>query len=322
MLLHGPEARSLHGVWALVTGVATAAAVAWYLAVSAGTSWAWPSGGSLPGLVTGVTGGLLIAFEMLLWPRKALRRYRLGRTKYWMAAHIWLGLLTLPLLLLHGRFHFHVATSTLAAVLLWLLVLVFASGVFGLYLQNRIPRLLLEAVPAETIHSQIPRVLAQFREEADVLVAVTCGRGADAPPGSAEPDPTFLVSARVRQVGRTQGKVAETAVALAWVPGAEALEVFYRLTVEPFLSDVPPVDSPLLSARETAVLFDELKLQLPPGAHPAAGRLLDLCDQRRQFGDQLRLHRWLHAWLVGHFALSIALVVLMLVHTYLALRYL
>jgi hypothetical protein len=35
-----------------------------------------------------------------------------------MTAHLWLGLLTVPLLVLHGDFHFNLATSTLAAVLM------------------------------------------------------------------------------------------------------------------------------------------------------------------------------------------------------------
>ena len=70
-------------------------------------SWTWPGGGSPPGFAYGVLGGGIILFEMLLWPRKSLwRGWRLGRTKLWMTAHIWLGLLTLPLLLLHGGFHF------------------------------------------------------------------------------------------------------------------------------------------------------------------------------------------------------------------------
>ena len=49
---------------------------------------------SPPGFAYGVSGGAIILFEMLLWPRKSLwRGWRLGRTKLWMTAHIWLGLL-------------------------------------------------------------------------------------------------------------------------------------------------------------------------------------------------------------------------------------
>ena len=87
-----------------------------------------PAAAARPVSFSVCSGGAIILFEMLLWPRKSLwRGWRLGRTKLWMTAHIWLGLLTIPLLLLHGGFHFSLTTSTLAAVLMWLLVLVVAQ---------------------------------------------------------------------------------------------------------------------------------------------------------------------------------------------------
>ena len=51
-------------------------------------------------------------------------------------------------------------------------------------------------------------------------------------------------------------------------------------------------------------------------------RRYSLCDQRRQFDLQSRMHFWLHAWLGVHVALSVALTVLMIVHAVLALEYL
>ena len=74
---------------------ATAAAVVGYIAYGFSSgSWSQPGGGSPPGFAYGVAGGAIILFEMLLWPRKSLwRGWRLGRTKLWMTAHIWLGLL-------------------------------------------------------------------------------------------------------------------------------------------------------------------------------------------------------------------------------------
>src|SRR5262249_33896801 len=132
---------------------------------------------SPPGFALGVFGGSIILFEMLLWPRKSLLRgFRLGRTKVWMTAHIWLGLLTGPLLLMHGEFNFNLSSATLATLLIWLLVLVVVSGVFGLVLQNIVLRLMLEQVPAETIYAQIDHVLDQYRAEAARVVEMTCGR--------------------------------------------------------------------------------------------------------------------------------------------------
>lgn len=145
MLIFDRENWSSHRPWCLAIAATTLAAAAWYLVYGFGSgSWNWPGGGSPPGFAYGVLGGMIILFEMLLWPRKYWwRGWRLGRTKLWMTAHLWLGLLTLPLLLLHGGFHFNLATSTLAAVLMWLLVIVVGSGVFGAAVQNVVPRLML-----------------------------------------------------------------------------------------------------------------------------------------------------------------------------------
>ena len=108
MLLFDRDNWPKHVAWAAFTVVVTLAAISWYLLVGFRSgAWHWPGGSSPPGLTFGVAGGSIIIFEMLLWPRKSLwRGLRLGRTKTWMMAHIWLGLLTFPLLLLHGRFHF------------------------------------------------------------------------------------------------------------------------------------------------------------------------------------------------------------------------
>jgi hypothetical protein len=324
MLIFDRENWPYHRSWCVATTAATAAAVAWYVAygLSSG-SWTWPGGGSPPGFAYGVLGGGIILFEMLLWPRKSLwRGWRLGRTKLWMTAHIWLGLLTLPLLVLHGGFHFNPASSTLAAVLMWLLVIVVVSGAFGVAVQNIVPRLMLERVPAETIASQIGHVLAQYRDEAERLVRATCGRPPTA--GSAEADgeaPAFVAVETVRQVGRAQGKVVQLGVEAVFVPESEPLLAFYRELVDPYLRAKSGTGLPLGSPRRAEALFQALKGRLRVEAHPAADRLANLCDQRRQFDLQARLHGWLFTWLGIHVAISVALFLLMIVHIFLALKY-
>jgi hypothetical protein len=244
-----------------------------------------------------------------------------------MAAHIWLGLLSLPLLLLHGGFHFSLSASTLAALLMWLLVLVVGSGVLGLVLQNSLPRLMLEQVPAETIHAQIGHILEQYRAEAQRLVELTCGEsgayGGDktaAAVGAAAG--SYLAVGSMRQVGRVQGKVVQVGTPANWVAGSDALLTFYRDQVEPYLRARSGRRLPLGSSANSRVLFEALKTHLPPAAHPVAERLADLCDQRRQFDLQSRMHFWLHSWLGAHVAMSVALTLLMLVHAVLALKYL
>ena len=59
---------------------------------------------------------------MLLWPRKKLRRYRLGRTRAWMYWHVWLGLVSLSLAIGHAGFQFG-GTWTTAVLVLFLIVI-------------------------------------------------------------------------------------------------------------------------------------------------------------------------------------------------------
>jgi hypothetical protein len=332
MLIFDRESWKNHRSWCAATSAAACIASAWYVAYGLWWGpWNWPGGGSPPGFTFGVVGGAIILFEMLLWPRKSLwRGWRLLPTKSWMIAHLWLGVLALPLLLLHGGFHFEVNTSVLAAALMWLVVAVVGSGIFGLVMQNVIPRLMLEAVPAETIYTQIGHVLDQFRTDAKRLVSVTCGRPepdqttADtAASGALGSDtPSFVSVGTVRQVGRYQGKVVQVGLETGWVAGSEPLWAFYEEQVDPYLRARSGTRLALGSAKQAAALFTALKARLVADAHPVVDRLADLCDQRRQFDLQARLHRWLHSWLVAHVALSVGLTFLMVVHAVLALKYL
>ena len=53
--------------------------------------------------------------------------------------------------------------------------------------------------------------------------------------------------------------------------------------------------------------------------HPTLERLTAICEERRQMADQIRLHHWLHGWLFIHLPLSMALLVLTIVHIVMAL---
>ena len=68
-------------------------------------------------------------------------------------------------------------------------------------------------------------------------------------------------------------------------------------------------------------VFADLKDRLEPGLHETADQLNVLCVQRRQLDLQLRLHCWLHNWLCVHTPLSVALVVLMGIHVWVALKW-
>src|SRR5262249_53937193 len=157
------------------------------------------------------------------------RTARIGRAVTWMRAHIWLGLLCAPLLLLHSGFRSGESLSTWLSVLL---VLVILSGVWGLILQNWLPRVLLGEVPSETVYAQIDHVVGQLHQEAAELVLAACGPvegaavaangEADAAGRTGEAVPHHLTLGAQRHVGLVHGKVLTTRVAVR-VEGAEPL---------------------------------------------------------------------------------------------------
>ena len=323
MLIESKNWRQ-HRPWVFSIVVLSILATGWYFLWSQNKS-DWPGGGSLPGILSGIAGGLIILFEMLLWWRKKVRTWRIGRVQDWMRAHIWLGLLSVPLLILHSGFRLG---GELAALLMILFLIVIASGVWGLLFQQFLPRRLLTEVPAETIYSQIEHVTGHLILEAERLVLATCGRDPNTPMAkygennAADDAKPYLTLGSVRSAGKVQGKVLQTRVPSAPVPGTEVLRKFYHATLEPFLRHGRQQHSPLGQPTQAAMLFRSLRINLDKAAHESVDALEELCDQRRQFDHQERLYFWLHCWLWVHLPLSVALVILMFVHIFQALKYL
>jgi hypothetical protein len=309
----------LHRPWIIFIVLAAVGASVWYFSAVSGDGW--PGGSSVPGFTFGILGGLICLFEGLLWARKKVRTWRIGRTQVWLRAHIWLGLLSVPLLVYHSGFRWG---GPLSAVLLALFLIVIVSGIWGLLVQQFVPKTLLDEVPAETIYSQIERVAGHLARDAERLVLATCGPapGEEPPPGKAEAEAVApLTIGAVRSSGRVQGVVLQTRVPPAPVPGCEPLRDFHRQRVKPFLKTGGPADSPLRQPARAAAMFRNLRTLLPKHAHETVDALENGCDQRRQFDRQARLHFWLHSWLWLHLPLAAALIVLMFVHIVVALKY-
>jgi hypothetical protein len=294
-----------HRPWLILCVLVTLAALAWFGVESHGRS-DWPGGSSLPGFTFGVLGGLIIVFEFLLWPRKKVRVWPIGSARLWLRAHIWLGLLSVPLLILHSGLRLG---GTLSTVLMILFLVVIASGIWGLVLQNLLPRQMLD-VPAESFYSQRDFLVTQLLGEADRLMTATCGT-------PTETTDAIEMGRTVVSAVRFQG----VQVPAAPITEAEPLALFYREQVAPFLRSGTAGDSSLASASRAAVLFRNVKLQIAPAAHEVADLLAGFCEQRRLWDRQARLHFWLHNWLWLHLPLSVLLVCLMLVHVYMALKY-
>src|SRR5688572_595030 len=100
--------------------VATACYVPYHLIWSQPTG---PRGGSIPGLVYGGVGTFLMFFAGALGVRRKVRSWNLGRATFWLKGHIWLGLLSYPLILFHAGFRIGGAL-TLALLVLFTIVIV------------------------------------------------------------------------------------------------------------------------------------------------------------------------------------------------------
>src|SRR5271167_5115754 len=114
-----------------------------------------PRGASTIGIIFGIIGFGFMIFAALLGARKRVPIWRLGRAQAWMRGHLWLGLLSLPMILFHGGFHFG---GTLTSVLMWLLIITVVSGVFGAALQHFVPRVMTTDVKLETSYDEIGNV--------------------------------------------------------------------------------------------------------------------------------------------------------------------
>lgn len=100
-----------------------------------------PNGGTILGYTLGTAGALLIAW--LTWFGVRKRRYSssAGTLQGWLSAHVYLGVALVVIVLLHAGFQVGWNIHTLA---LLLMLLVIASGLFGVVIYMRYPGKLSE----------------------------------------------------------------------------------------------------------------------------------------------------------------------------------
>jgi len=254
-------------------------------------------GGTAMGLAFGSVGLAFMFFAALLGARKRVPIYRLGRAQTWMRGHLWLGLVSFPLILFHSGFRYG---HGLTWLLMTLLILVVASGIIGAALQHYMPRVITREVPLETIFDEIDHVRTQLLEEAEEIVK-QIGAGQKKPASS---------------VG---SESAEAAVAVA--DEAAPLRNFYEQEMKPFLARPGARGSALADAAQARSAFAQLKTLIPASLHLAIEDLEGICEEERQLTLQSRLQWWLHGWLLVHIPLSLALILLAAVHAVMELRF-
>jgi len=286
---HRPWIAMSAGVFVL-----TAIAYAWYAAGSP----AGPRGGSAAGLMFGIAGYALMLFAGLLGARKKVPTWRLGRAQTWMRGHLWLGLLSLPIILFHSGFRYG---HGLTAWTMTLLIVVVASGIFGAALQHYMPRVMTREVTMETIYEEIGHVRAQLLEEAEELMKQAIGGEEKAPVEGVEP--------------------YSSGTAVAAADEKAPLRNFYEWELKPFLEKPDAHGVALGDAAQAHSAFAQLRTLVPISLHTTIEDLEGICEEERELTLQSHLHLWLHGWLLLHIPLSLALILLGAIHAIMALRY-
>jgi hypothetical protein len=279
------------------------------------------------GLIFGSIAFGIFIFAGLLGLRKKLVLWRIGTVQLWLRAHIWLTLLTIPLVILHTGFRLG---GPMTALLVALYVIVMVSGIYGLTLQHYLPGLMNERLSTEAVSEQIPFIRAQLREAAEKMRAKFAPIEAASGPKSTRPS---LVRSAEEQTGNRTAHLASTAIAIKPVtnafeatpleagdPVSEAvLADFIDRQVLPYLRAGDGNRRRLGNRRYSDDVFRMVKLRVAAEYSPHIEEIQAWCDQRRMLDVQTRLQHWLHGWLFIHVPLSYLLIFMTAWHAFVTL---
>jgi hypothetical protein len=280
-----------HSFWALTTGIASLVATVLYI-IYVQTAPAGPSGGTWQGMLFGVSGTCCMIYAGLLAGRKKVPKWQIGSAQTWTKGHIWIGLLSVPFILFHCRFRWG---GALEQLLMLTFAIVILSGIYGLALQQVLPRLLSTASPAQAIAPQVAVACKKLRENTELLVQKVCGA-------------TFLEP--LASGSHTEEYSAQ-----------RELASFYWDQASSFLApEVSPLH-PLVNSTFAAARFARLKDGVPEELRGVVDEIQLACNERRQLMAQSRIQSWLHGWLCVHVPISVTLLILGLVHVFMSIYY-
>ena len=303
---------STHRPWIIATVVALVLGTAFYIPYAL-LSTKGPQGGSAAGIIYGSIGLAMMLFAGLLGARKKFPVWRVGRATTWMRGHLWLGLLSFPVILFHSGFS--LGTAPLTRTLMVLFILVVASGIVGAVLQEYIPRVITARVHMETVYEQIDSVCKQLDEEATTIAGELCGALA----GNLE---------YANQAQRSEAAAAGTMGGLTFASALNAdeefagtIRTFFEGEMRPYLLQDGGRGCVLADKGRTSAMFQQFRILCPEDLWPRLDDLENICEEKRQLDHQRTLHRILHGWLLVHIPASYALLLLAAVHAVIALRY-
>ncbi|MBX7104324.1 MAG: hypothetical protein K1X57_09585 [Gemmataceae bacterium] len=350
-----------HIRWIAGTGLAAVASSILYVWADRTTPGGL-RGGTTAGLWFGIAGTLLMAFAGALSAlRKVPAWWWIGSRKAWLKGHIWLGLLSVLLILCHSGFRFG---GPLERVLWVVFATIVISGIVGLLLQQSLPGLLARRVHGEVSFEQLPHYCGVLRGRADDLcdalkLAISPADDAagrfysayddDVRPFFDVPAPrrtTFIDEHAIRVWFDRVGEALRIGAA-GDAEAAAALVNDLRPTIDPAKAKelLPRLDK-LVSGMDR--LFDTVNTAGLPAAAQASftelrtlatgapevvpavisqaasawmAAIESLVTERSGLRFQERVHRWLHGWLLIHVPLSAALLALTLAHIVMSLYY-
>ena len=244
-------------------------------------------GGTPLGLIFGAIALSIFIFAALLGVRKKLVLWRVGTVQRWLRAHIWLTLLTIPLVILHSGFRLGAPMTT---TLMVLYAIVMVSGIYGLMLQHKLPTIMKESLPAEIVFQQLPKMRTQLCAAAEKL----------------------------QRSLKQQVRSGSAAVATD-VSQEEVLAGFIEQRLLPYLRAGRGEKYRLGHAREADDIFRHLKFRVDEMHQARVDEMRRWCDERRLTDTQLRMQHWLHGWLFVHVPLSFLLLLMTVWHAFVTL---
>ena len=306
-------------------------------------------GGTPLGLVLGSVSLAIFLFAAMLGMRKRLPApLRIGHVQRWLRAHIWLTLLTIPLILLHSGFRLGGPMTTL---LMTLYAIVMVSGIYGLYLQHKLPTMMKERLPAEIVYEQIPNIRAQLcaaaerlrktyardraeRTRRDALAPAAATALATASLPDVSPHAVFKTPSAIEKpmgggtirgtpiapAAITASDIAQPEEEIGFDAASEAtLAEFIDRQLLPYLQARRGEKFRLGNSRYAQDTFRHLNLRVAGPYRARVEEMQGWCDERRLLDVQTRMQHWLHGWLLIHAPLSFALILLTAWHAFVTL---
>lgn len=260
-------------------------------------------GGTPLGLVFGIVSLAIFLFAAALGIRKKRRTWPLGNVQWWLKAHMWLSVLTIPFVAFHCDFK---AGGPMTTTVVVLYAIVMVSGFVGIGLQQFMPTTMTQRLNREVVYEQIPFVREKLVQKAEALWV-------ELAPASRRRAVVF---------GQSPAEAGGSAVALEEDTSAQIVGEFLHDECFPYLRAGRGDRHRFADPKALEDTFRLLRKQVTEKWRERVDVMYQWCDDRRLLDLQASLHHWLHGWLLVHVPLSFALLVLTIWHGYVALLYL